>query len=77
MMEESVIRDIKNFTDTGYKSELLKMFIKMTPIDSDMGRSELEDYLLVRNQNYQNISNGKLDAGLNRESSDAWLAAPT
>lgn len=45
MMEKSFIQDIKNFTDTGYKSPLLEQFIKATPIDSDMGRLELEEYL--------------------------------
>lgn len=50
MMEKSFIQDIKNFTDTGYKSPLLEQFIKATPIDSDMGRAELEDYLWVKQQ---------------------------
>lgn len=48
MMEESFIREIRNFTATGFKSELLEQLVKMTPIGPEIARAELEDYLLVK-----------------------------
>lgn len=44
-MEKGIMRDIKTFTETGYKSPMLELFIKMTPYDSTMAIKEVDDYL--------------------------------
>jgi hypothetical protein len=44
MIEKSVINEIQNFTATGYRSDLFNQFVKAVPYDSEMGRTEVEDY---------------------------------
>lgn len=45
MMEESFIREIRNFTATGFRSPLFEKILEMTPISPEMAKSEIEDYL--------------------------------
>lgn len=41
------MNDIKNFTETGYRSQMFDVWTKAMPYDSDMGRIEIDEYSLV------------------------------
>lgn len=43
-MEESLIADIRNFTATGYRSDLFNTWTNLTPYNEHMGRTEVDDY---------------------------------
>lgn len=43
-MEESLISEIKNFTETGYRSDLFNTWADSMPYDPEMGRNEVDDY---------------------------------
>lgn len=46
-MEEGLIAEIRNFTATGYRSDLFNTWTNLTPYNEHMGRTEVDDYTLV------------------------------
>lgn len=47
IMEENLIAEIRNFTATGYRSELFDLWSKSVPYTEEMTRVEVDDYPLV------------------------------
>lgn len=47
IMEETLITEIRNFTATGYRSELFNLWSKSVPYNEEMTRVEVDDYPLV------------------------------
>jgi hypothetical protein len=43
-MQEALISDIRNFTSTGYRSDMFNQWVKQTPYESEMGIIEFDDY---------------------------------
>lgn len=47
IMEETLITEIRNFTATGYRSELFDLWSTKVPYTEEMTRVEVDDYPLV------------------------------
>lgn len=55
IMEETLISEIRNFTATGYQSEIFKEFVKSTPLTLDMARNEIDDWEWVHPKDFENF----------------------
>ena len=42
--EEAIISEIRNYTSTGYHSDLFNSWVKKTPYYPEMARLEVEEY---------------------------------
>ena len=51
MMEKSIIRDIQNFTETGYRSPMYDFWVSRVQLDVGVARNEIEEYTSVFNLN--------------------------
>jgi hypothetical protein len=44
MIQEAALREFKNYTETGYRSELFNQIVASLPYSPNMARNEVDDY---------------------------------